>query len=370
MQDSYLEEILEFTNPDIREEYVNPHGTVRIGKVLEDLDALAGSIAYMHCDDNSAETIPLTIVTASLDRIDLLQSIPMDQDLRLSGHVTWVGSSSMEVSCWLETMSTPPPDPRETSYGVGVLAAQKRVPGKKILTAKFSMVARDPITGKAAKVNQLILETDEDRRLFRSGAEHKARKLMDSQFDLSAVPPSFEELNLVHELYKEYIQYLDPTYKREMPSNVQWMKDTVQQNLVMCMPQDRNIHGNVFGGYLLRLAFELASSTGMIFAKSRANFVALDDIKFKKPVKVGALLSLTSQVVYSSGRTFQVKVRADVIDPIKDEQSTTNTFHLTFEADHDVSRVMPRSYDESMRYIEGRRKKERWMRVSETNSTN
>ena len=31
---------------------------------MEDLDALAGTIAYRHCDDGNAHTRPLTIVTS------------------------------------------------------------------------------------------------------------------------------------------------------------------------------------------------------------------------------------------------------------------------------------------------------------------
>ena len=32
-----------------------------------------------------------------------------------------------------------------------------------------------------------------------------------------------------------------------LPNDVVCMKDAKQQSLVMCMPQDRNIHNNIFG---------------------------------------------------------------------------------------------------------------------------
>jgi acyl-coenzyme A thioesterase 9 len=118
----------------------------------------------------------------------------------------------------------------------------------------------------------------------------------------------------------------------------------------------------------MRLAFELAYATGYIFTKSRITFIALDDIIFRKPVSIGSLLSLTSQVVYSEGQkssVFQVKVKADVVDPIQDEQDTTNTFHFTFKSQSsNVPRVMPRSYDETMRYIEGQRRQSKWLKNS------
>lgn len=62
---------------------------------MEDLDALAGAISYKHCDDGKSDSSPLIIVTASVDRIDFLKPFGVS-DLRLSGHVTYVGYSSME----------------------------------------------------------------------------------------------------------------------------------------------------------------------------------------------------------------------------------------------------------------------------------
>jgi acyl-coenzyme A thioesterase 9 len=117
----------------------------------------------------------------------------------------------------------------------------------------------------------------------------------------------------------------------------------------------------------MRLAFELAYSTGYIFTRSRISFVAVDDIIFRQPVSIGSLLSLTSQIVYSKGspsRSFQVSVKADVIDPIHDTQATTNTFQFTFAVPPNtpLPKIMPRSYDETMRYIGGQRRRDKWMK--------
>ncbi len=88
MQDSFVEEFLRFkSDPSIKDDYVNMYGAIRMGKLLEDFDALAGAIAYLHCyvEEHSSA---VTIVTASVDRIDLASPIPPNEDLRLSGHVT------------------------------------------------------------------------------------------------------------------------------------------------------------------------------------------------------------------------------------------------------------------------------------------
>jgi len=65
---------------------------------LEDLDAFAGNLAFCHADDNNPMTRLPTIVTASVDKLDLIpRNIDPNMDLKLSGGVTSVGNSSMEV---------------------------------------------------------------------------------------------------------------------------------------------------------------------------------------------------------------------------------------------------------------------------------
>ena len=104
MKDSAVQVYLPFKSDQLtREDYVNFYNGVRLSKVLEDLDALAGSVAYLHADDGNPETEPLLIVTASVDRIDLLQPLSINEDYRLTGYVTHVGTSSMEVSIMMET---------------------------------------------------------------------------------------------------------------------------------------------------------------------------------------------------------------------------------------------------------------------------
>jgi acyl-CoA hydrolase len=80
------------TDEFLKEQYRNPFGQMRFGKVLEDLDALAGNIAFAHVQDPD-----LTIVTASVDRIRLSAPPNLDGDQHLSGKVTFVGTSSMEI---------------------------------------------------------------------------------------------------------------------------------------------------------------------------------------------------------------------------------------------------------------------------------
>lgn len=46
---SYRSYLIPFSSdPELREQYINMYGDLRFGKILEDLDALAAEIAYIH----------------------------------------------------------------------------------------------------------------------------------------------------------------------------------------------------------------------------------------------------------------------------------------------------------------------------------
>ncbi|TPX73355.1 hypothetical protein CcCBS67573_g05371 [Chytriomyces confervae] len=372
MADSFVQVFLPFrSDSHLKEEYMSPYGRIRIGKVLEDLDALAGSIAYLHCADTDRE---LTIVTASVDRIDLMREIPVDQDISIFGYVTFVGKSSMEVSIHMETIlpdSGISAEDMDDKYMRSKLP-QDKLSGESILDAKFIMVARDPSTGKAAKVPQLKLDTNQERKLFLQGTEHKARKQFANETALSIRPPSTEEMSLVHSLYLNYRQY-DENKGREnsvdsatplipKPSHIEWMRDTRLQNIHLTFPQDRNLHQKIFGGHLMRLAYELGYAVGTMFAQTPLKFMSLDDISFRRPVEIGAILDLSGQVVFTRDRDMVVRVVANVVEPVSNRREMSNEFWFTFksvpkrDSESLARQIMPNSYNDCMLYLEGKRR--------------
>lgn len=75
MSDSYIEEYLPIkSDPGVREDYINVYGHIRVGRLLEHLDALAGSISYAHCDDGVWVKPPLMIVTGKICIVKSLNS--------------------------------------------------------------------------------------------------------------------------------------------------------------------------------------------------------------------------------------------------------------------------------------------------------
>ena len=57
------------------------------------------------------------------------------------------------------------------------------------------------------------------------------------------------------------------------------MDSTRLSNTFTCQPQNRNMHGRIFGGFLMRRAYELAYATVHMFAGTRPRFVQVDRVR-------------------------------------------------------------------------------------------
>ena len=126
----------------------------------------------------------------------------------------------------------------------------------------------------------------------------------------------------------------------------------------------------IFGGYILRLTFELAHSCAARFSQSRPRFISLDSTTFDCPVPVGSILESEAMVVHtapSSNDTdfdpvtleeettkVQVRVKATVRDVHTGQKTTTGTFAYTFGVEGQ-RRVLPTKYGEYMEWVTAKR---------------
>ena len=148
------------------------------------------------------------------------------------------------------------------------------------LTANFIFVARDYKTNKAALVNRLTPETEQEKILY-DGAEarDKVRKMKrgedKKQSDKSGV-------NRLETLLSEGRIFCDMPALADRDSIL--LRDTRLENALICHPQQRNLHGRIFGGFLMHRAFELAFPTAYAFAGIVPSFLEVDRVDFYKPV--------------------------------------------------------------------------------------
>lgn len=141
-------------------------------------------------------------------------------------------------------------------------------------------MARDSVTGKSAPVNQISPETEDEKLLWSEAEErNKMRKKVRGEQKKKV---DIEEVNRLNELLAEGRVFCDMPALADRDSIL--IQDTCLQNSLICQPQQRNIHGRIFGGFLMRRAFELAYATAYSFAGSAPCFKEVDHIDFLKPV--------------------------------------------------------------------------------------
>ncbi|KAG8477903.1 hypothetical protein CXB51_027490 [Gossypium anomalum] len=335
----------------LREQYRDPWNEVRMGMLLEDLDALAGTISVKHCSDDDSTTRPLLLVTAAVDKIVLKKPISVDIDLKMVGSVTWVGRSSIEIQL----------DVIQSQKILLFHVEETDVSHSVALTANFIFVARDSKTGKAAAVNRLSPETEREKFLFEE-AEARSKLRKKKRVDRRKLENG--EVNQLEALLAEGRIFCDMPALADRDSIL--LRDTRLENALICQPQQRNIHGRIFGGFLMHRAFELAFSTAYVFAGLVPCFLEVDHVDFLRPVDVGDFLRLTSCVLYTELKNpdqplINVEVVAHVTRPEIRSSEVSNTFYFTFSVRPEakatkngfkIRNVVPATEEEARRILE------------------
>lgn len=119
---------------------VNPSGIVHGGEIMKIMDSCGGVAAMRHAKMNA--------VTVRVDELVFYQSITVGQLVVCEAEVAFVGRTSMEVK-----------------ITVTVEDLVSDLPAKIALSAFFTYVALDE-QGKPCAVPELLLETDEQKRIF------------------------------------------------------------------------------------------------------------------------------------------------------------------------------------------------------------
>lgn len=219
-------------NATLRHLYADSMGGIQIGKLLEDLDALAGNVAMQHCDDANDNTTPVNLVTASVDRIIQSHPLTMQCDYALVCQIAYVGRSSLDIIIRMHKVD-------DVQAAVG---GEPSALGPTVLTSVFTFAARDYTTGKPKMVNRLVPETQDEIDL------HQQREALAIQRKNSKKQGVRMDKELLTPLVERGAAVVD------MPAlahpNAVLMSQTRLQNCFICEPQKVNFYGIIFGGYL------------------------------------------------------------------------------------------------------------------------
>ena len=129
----------------VRPEHLNAANRLFGGILMQWIDEVAGIVAKRHSQCN--------VTTAAVDNLSFLRGAYQGDLVVIKGKLTWVGSTSMEVS--VETY-------------VETLAGERT----QINVAHFIMVALDP-QDMPVQVPRLLLQTPEEELAWEHGEERK-----------------------------------------------------------------------------------------------------------------------------------------------------------------------------------------------------
>ena len=366
------------TDSEIRERYANPWGFVSHGIVFEDLDALAGNVAFRHCSTANAADAPM-LVTAAVDKIKLLRSITVGSDVEMIGKVIWTGRSSLIIRMTLQQQ-------RGATESDNASADDD---AEVCMEANFTFVARDAATKKAVGIAPFAPSTPREEVLFeqcerryarltwRRGMERaqhardwaRVAELRAALNPDDAAAQQREDERLTEEkasvaaLLTEAQQALAMPALAAVDAGVVLMPVTRLENSLICQPQQRNTAGRVFGGFLLRRAYELAFACSYTFGGRRPIFRRVDEVTFHTPVDVGDVVRLRAHCLHTESgdgveSTVEVRVEAHVLRPERREVVLSNSFEYTFafanrsgeigsRTSHTLPRVLPTNEDEA-----------------------
>lgn len=128
----------------------------------------------------------------------------------------------------------------------------------------------------------------------------------------------------------------------------------------LMQPEHANNLGNVHGGVIMKLVDEAGALACMRHAQQRVVTVAVDQLTFRQPIRLGDLVTLTAEVSYVGRTSLEAEVCVEAENPISGERTHTNTAYLVYVALNEegqptpVPPLIPETEAERQRMEDGR----------------
>ena len=100
----------------------------------------------------------------------------------------------------------------------------------------------------------------------------------------------------------------------------------------LMQPEHANHHGNVHGGWIMKLVDEAGALSCMRHAQMRVVTVAVDSLVFREPIKIGDLVTFTAEVTYTGRTSMEAEVHVLAENPVTGDRTHTNTAYLVYVA--------------------------------------
>lgn len=133
----------------------------------------------------------------------------------------------------------------------------------------------------------------------------------------------------------------------------------------LMQPEHANTLGNVHGGWIMKLVDEAGALACMRHAQKRVVTVAIDSMSFRRPIRIGDLVTLTAEVTLAGRTSMEVEVRVQAENPLSGEPTQTNMAYLVYVALGEdgkparVPQLVAKNAEEESRLEAARRRQER-----------
>lgn len=107
---------------------------------------------------------------------------------------------------------------------------------------------------------------------------------------------------------------------------------------MLMQPEHANNHGNVHGGWIMKMVDEAGALACMRHAQRRVVTVAVDQMTFKEPIRIGYLVTLSAEVSYVGRTSMEAEVHVTAENPITGDCTHTNTAYVVYVALDDAGK--------------------------------
>lgn len=353
----------------------------RLAKFYSDVDALTADVAYRHAS-SSSNSEDIAFVTAGHYYSRKFHRTDLCKDLILRCYPTQVGTSSVEV----RTDAL-----QEDENGV-----------EKLINVCFtSMVAVDkqklrPVKGAVPKLSSHVeinheneegLQEQDFQRIRAEMATQHAqirKKRFETSMQLrngpSSSPPTQQEMKDIHSLHQR-----SSADQFGNGSPLPHVHQYTYRSSVVVYPEKRNVHGKLFGGFIMEQGHALAQYAADFYLNHskqdlpekdnasrnihsttdsensptlRAIPLGLDEAIFLQPISIGDHVTFTARVVHSTPRVCRIVVIAEVRKPSNRNSAPlrSNRLLFLFGGNDFPDEIVPDSYREILMHVDSKRR--------------
>jgi acyl-CoA hydrolase len=143
----------------------------------------------------------------------------------------------------------------------------------------------------------------------------------------------------------------------------------------LMLPEHANTHGNVHGGWIMKLVDEAGGMCATRHSRRPCVTVSIDSMTFKEPVHVGELLELTAEITWTGRTSIEVTVNVVAENLLTGDRIATNSAFLVYVALDDRGRptevppLTPETESEIQRFADGQKRQELRKKVVTSNQS-